>query len=93
MSVASSKLRLPPPRGCSGLSGLFVGDGDCMAASLGLLAKECVIDLILLGLRRGGFAAGMYGPPAGHLELAFLGWLALTRPAQPDREPEPLIAS
>lgn len=26
-------------------------------------------DSILLGLRRGGFAAGMYSPPAGHLEL------------------------
>jgi 8-oxo-dGTP diphosphatase len=26
-------------------------------------------DSILLGLRRAGFAAGMYSPPAGHLEL------------------------
>ena len=26
-------------------------------------------DSILLGLRRGGFAAGRYSPPAGHLEL------------------------
>jgi 8-oxo-dGTP pyrophosphatase MutT (NUDIX family) len=38
-------------------------------------------DRILLGLRRGGFAAGMYGPPAGHLELGESVLDALTREA------------
>jgi ADP-ribose pyrophosphatase YjhB (NUDIX family) len=48
------------------LSGITL-DRPRVIVDVNLLLRDG--DSILLGLRRGGFAAGMYSPPAGHLEL------------------------
>ena len=48
------------------LSGITL-DRPRVIVDVSLLLRDG--DSILLGLRRGGFAAGMWSPPAGHLEL------------------------
>lgn len=70
MSTSVTPSFTEPPTAADAQAGNLSGvtlDRPRVIVDVNLLLRDD--DRILLGLRRGGFAAGMYAPPAGHLEL------------------------